>query len=139
MTFKDPMLRQWQEETAEDFDILPIDDLPAPPSICYFVTGDAIGSGEKGKELMIDFFTSMVNQRCYPKYVILMDRAAGFLCRGHVLNPIFQELEKNGSTVFASEESLRFYGWEKEIAPLFAASTGKIIELLNSVDKVITL
>lgn len=139
MTLKDSVFGQWQEETAEDFALLDADELHNPPSVCYLVTGNAIGKGEKGKELMIGFFTAMANQRCYPKYVILMDEAAGFLCEGHVLNPVFQELEKNGSTVFASLESLRLYGWEKNVAPLFSASTGKILEILNSSDKVITV
>ena len=139
MTVKEPFWKELKEETAADFSLLDWEDLPDPPSECYFVTGDSLGGGEHGHTLLIDFFESMAHARRFPQSVVLMDRAVLFLRKNSALYSVFSEMEQSGTLVAASAKSISLYGAEKEIDPLFAVETGRILEILNRADKVITL
>lgn len=139
MTVKDPFWKELKEETAADFSLLDWEDLPNPPSECYFVTGDSLGGGEHGHALLVDFFKSMAEARSFPQSVVLMDRAVLFLRKTDALYPVFTEMDQNGTLVAASAKSISLYGAENEIDPLFAVETGQIREILSRADKVITL
>lgn len=139
MTVKDSLWKEVKEETAGEFSLLDWEDFRESPSECYFVTGDALGGGEHGKELLIDFFVTMADRRAFPRSVVLMDRAVLFLRKSDPLYPVLMELEENGTFVAASAKSIALYGGESEIDPLFAAETGRIQEILRQADKVITL
>lgn len=139
MTIKDSIWDQIKEETADEFSLLSPDDFFSSPEECYYLAGDGIGSGEHRRAVAEEFFTVMVNQRRYPKYIILMDEAVGFLRKGEPLLAVFREMEENGSTVCASAKSISLYGWEEEIDSDFAESTAVILDILASADKVITL
>lgn len=139
MPVKDSLWQQLKAETAEDFSFLAAEEFHESPSECYFVTGDAFGGGEHGGALLADFFTTMVNERYYPKSIILMDRAVLFLTKGHALCGIFTELEENGTAVFVSAKSAALYGVTDEIDPILITETGCILRILRDADKVITL
>ncbi|MGM9567898.1 MAG: hypothetical protein ACI3W6_06945 [Clostridia bacterium] len=139
MTVKDSLWKEVKEETAEEFSLLDWEDFRESPSECYFVTGDALGGGDHGRELLMDFFVTMADRRSFPQSVILMDRAVLFLRKTDPLYSVFMEMEKNGTFVAASAKSIALYAAEDEIDPLFAAETGRIQEILRRADKVITL
>lgn len=139
MTVKDSLWKELKEETSAEISLLDWEAFHESPSECYLVTGDALGGGEHGHELLVDFFVTMVNRRYFPYAVILMDRAALFLRKNDERYPIFMELEQNGTFVAASAKSISLYGAEREIDPIFAVETGRIQEILSGADKVITL
>ncbi|MBR5328661.1 MAG: hypothetical protein IKV45_00480 [Firmicutes bacterium] len=139
MTVTDSFWEQFKEETADELGLLSPEEFFEAPAECYYLAGKGIGSGEHSRALAEDLFTTMANQRHYPKYIVLMDEAVGFLRKSDPLYPVFAELEKNGSTVCASAKSILLYGWENEIDEDFAESTATILDVLRVSDKVITL
>lgn len=139
MTIKDSIWEQIKEETADEFALLSPDDFFGPTEDCYYLSGTGIGSGEHCRMLAEDLFTTMLDQHYYPKYIVLMDRAVGFLRKGDTLLPVFNEMEQNGTAVCASRKSIELYGWEDEINPSFVEETSTILDVLRVADKVITL
>lgn len=139
MTVKESFWEQIKEETAEEFALLSPEEFFEAPSECYYLAGKGIGSGEHCRAIAEDFFTTMLHQRHYPKYIVLMDETVGFLRKGEPLCAVFSEMEKNGSTICASAKSIALYGWENEIDSAFAESTATILDVLRVSDKVITL
>lgn len=139
MTVKDSFWEQIKEETADEFCLLSPEEFFEAPAECYYLSGKGIGSGEHCREIAEDLFSTMASQRHYPKYIVLIDEAVGFLRKGERLCSVFREMEKNGSTICASEKSIALYGWEDEIDSDFAESTSTILDVLRVSDKVITL
>ena len=141
MNVKEPLWKQLKEEVAEDFSLLSLKEFHEHSSICYLVTGETLGSGEAelGQELMTDYFTTMVNQRFFPEYIILLHSAVKLLRRESPLYAVLMELENSGTAVLASAVSVAYYHLEGEIDALFPAQTGRLLQILHSVDKVITL
>ncbi|HMM07037.1 MAG TPA: hypothetical protein PKD52_10280 [Clostridiales bacterium] len=141
MNVKEPLWKQLKEEVAEDFSLLSLKEFQEHSSICYLVTGETIGSdeAEHGLELMVDYFTTMANQRFFPEYIILLHSAVKLLRRDSPLHAVLTELENSGTAIFASALSVAHYHLEGEIDPLFPAQTGRLLRILHSVDKVITL
>lgn len=123
----------------EDFSMLSPEDFFEAPSECYYLAGQGIGNGAHCRAVAEDFFGVMVQQHHYPKFIVLMDEAVGFLRRTDPLCAVFSELEKNGTTVCASAVSMALYGWEDEIDRNFAESTATIMDILRVSDKVISL
>lgn len=141
MSVKEPLWKQLKEEVAEDFSLLSLKEFHEHSSICYLVIGEMLGSGETefGLELMVDYFTTMANQRFYPEYIILMHSAVKWLRRESPLYAVLMEMENSGTAIFASAVSVAHYHLEGEIDPLFPAQTGRLLQILHGVDKVITL
>lgn len=141
MSVKEPLWKQLKEEVAEDFSLLSLKEFHENSSLCYLVTGETLGRGEEelGLKLMVDYFTTMANQRFYPAYIILMHGAVKLLQKESPLYAVLMELENNGTAVFASALSVEYYHLEGEIDPLFPAQTGRLLQILHGVDKVITL
>ena len=141
MTVKESLLsalREERAETAEDFALLSLREGAERPEDCYLVTADGFG-GERGKEVLREFFTVMANLRRCPAYLILMDTAVTLLKKDSPLLPVFAEMEQNGAAVMASVASAALYVKEGEIDPVFLAETGQILETLRRAKKVITL
>lgn len=139
MSVKDSLWDEIMNETAEEFAMASPEDFFEAPSECYYLSGKGIGGGAHCIEVTKDFFETMLHQHHYPKFIVLMDEAVGLLRRGNPLCAVFVELEKNGSTVCASAESIALYGWEKDIDADFAESTATISDVLRVSDKVISL
>ncbi|MBQ4092771.1 MAG: hypothetical protein IJC82_05620 [Firmicutes bacterium] len=139
MTVKESFWEQIKDDTCGEFAMLSPEDFFEAPSECYYLAGKGIGSGEHCFAVAEDLFTTMLHQRHYPKFIVLMDEAVGLLRKGEPLASVFAEMEKNGSTVCASAKSIALYGWENEIDPDFAESTATILDVLRVSDKVISL
>ena len=141
MSVKEPLWRQLKAEVAEDFSLLSLKEFHENSSLCYLVTGEMLGAGdaEIGRNLMVDYFTTMANQRFYPAYIVLMNEAVKLLLKESPLYAVFMEMENNGTAVFASLPSIEFYQITDKIDPLFPAATGRLLQIVHGVDKVITL
>lgn len=139
MPVKDSLWKELKEETAKELSLLEWEELQRAPSECYLVTGDSLGGGEHGGEILADFFETMVQRRCFPQAVLLLDRAVLFLRKNHGLYPVFMEMEQNGTFIAASAKSVSLYGVEDAVDSLFTVDTGQIQEILHRADKVITL
>ena len=138
MTIKESLWDRLKEETAEDFSLLSLAEAEERPDDCYLVKSDSLG-GEHGEELLADLFITMENCRCYPQYILLIDRGVFLAAKGHRLCSVLAELEKNGSTVMVSEKSAQLYGLADKIDPVLFADTGRLLGVMNDAVKVITL
>ena len=141
MSVKEPIWDRLKAEVAEDFSLLSLKEYHENASVCYLVCGETLGNGDEeiGRKLLTEYFTTMANQRRYPAYIVLMNAGVKLLLKSSPLYAVLMELEHNGSAIFASALSAACYQLSAQIDPLFLTETGRIIQILHTVDKVICL
>lgn len=111
------------------------------PSICYYVAGDTMGEGDEtlGKDLLVKFFQAMADKCMHPDYVVLVNSGVNLAREASPVAAAFRSLEKRGTKVLISEESLNYYELRTEITLGTPSSVAEILIVLNGVDKVVTL
>lgn len=141
MSVKEPIWDRLKAEVAEDFSLLSLKEYHENASVCYLIRGETLGGGDEeiGRKLLTEYFTTLANQRRYPAYIVLMNAGVKLLLKSSSLYTVLMELEHNGSAIFASALSAISYQLSDQIDPLFLTETGRIIQILHTVDKVICL
>ncbi len=132
-------IREHEEETAEELALFSLScEKESGGDVCYLITRDGF-PGENGKAVLRDLFETMLDQRCCPQYILLIDTAVKLLFSDSPFLRILKELDQNGAAVFASSASAECYREEGGIDEYYLAPTGKLLTIMHRAKKVITI
>lgn len=111
------------------------------PSICYYVSGDTMGKGDQtlGADLLVKFFQAMADKCMHPDYVVLVNSGVNVAREASPVSTALKSLEKRGTKVLISEDSVNYYEVRTEIDLGVISSVEEILIVVNGVDKVVTL
>ncbi|MDO4541372.1 MAG: hypothetical protein Q4C00_00895 [Bacillota bacterium] len=111
------------------------------PSICYFVSADTMGQGDRdlGYDLLTKFFITMADKCMHPDYIVLINAGVNLAKESSPCAQAFRSMEKRGTKVLVSKESVSFYELGSEMKLGILSSLEEILIVLNGIDKVVSL
>lgn len=109
------------------------------PTVCYLITGDALGSDEKlGVELMQQFIQSMAAQKLIPNYILFVNRGVLLTNENSLVTGDLLDFVEEDAVLLTSAESLDFYGLRSKVAVGRVAAADEMAMILHTADKVVT-
>ena len=124
------------------------EELPSLPkelgtdfSQVLFVTSNTLGQGEHslGCGLMDMFLCELPQSDVLPQSIIFVNSGVFLVCEGSIALKALMELEGRNVRIFASSQSLEFYGLKEKLCVGRAIKTSTMVNYLTSAIKVLTL
>ena len=111
------------------------------PSVCYLVGDNGMGRGDQdlGADLLQKFFQAMTDKCMHPDYVIFVNDGVYMAMAASPLIPYLADIEKRGSKILVSEDSVSFYELGSDLPVGTLGSMSEILIVLHGVDKVVSL